>query len=133
MIAARIVFAGIGGVALLGARPTAPAPPPAAADPSPARFEVSMEEAWIPMSDGVRLAADLWRPKGAPAGERFPVLLEYLPYRKNEDRGERYAQYSYFVRRGYVVARVDIRGTARAKGRSFRTSTARSSSATAKR
>ncbi|HTO75075.1 MAG TPA: CocE/NonD family hydrolase [Thermoanaerobaculia bacterium] len=91
-------------------------PPAAAAEPSPARFEVSMEEAWIPMPDGVRLAADLWRPKGARAGERFPVLLEYLPYRKNEDRGERYAQYSYFVRRGYVVARVDIRGTGSSEG-----------------
>ncbi len=75
-----------------------------------------MEEVWIPMPDGVRLAADLWRPKGAPAGERFPVLLEYLPYRKNEDRGGRYAQYSYFVRRGYVVARVDIRGTGASEG-----------------
>ncbi len=75
-----------------------------------------MEETWIPMPDGVRLAADLWRPKGARAGERFPVLLEYLPYRKNEDRGERYAQYSYFVRRGYVVARVDIRGTGSSEG-----------------
>ena len=75
-----------------------------------------MEEVWIPMPDGVRLAADLSRQKDPPAGERFTVLLEYLPYRKNEDRGGRYAQYSYFVRRGYVVARVDIRGTGSSEG-----------------
>ena len=99
------------GTALLAG---SPARPPE--NPSPARFAVAMEETWIPMRDGVRLAADLWRPKGATPGDRFPVLLEYLPYRKNEDRGERFSQYAYFVRRGYVVARVDIRGTGSSEG-----------------
>src|SRR5215831_5600786 len=70
-------------------------------EPSPSRFEVRLEEATIPMQDGVGLAADLWRPQGAAAGERFPVLLEYLPYRKDEGRGERYDLYAYFVRRGF--------------------------------
>jgi len=79
-------------------------------------FDVALEEAWIPMPDGVRLAADLWRPKGCRDKERFPVLLEYLPYRKTESRGSRYALYAWFVRRGYVVARVDIRGTGNSEG-----------------
>jgi hypothetical protein len=86
------------------------------AEPSPPRYDVAMEEALVPMQDGARLAADLWRPKGAAAGQRFPVLLEYLPYRKDEGRGERYPLYAYFARRGYVVARVDIRGTGRSQG-----------------
>src|SRR5262245_29472109 len=74
------------------------AAPPAPADPLPASppvFGVAMEEAWIPMPDGARLAADIWRPTtvgekaragaGAPTAKgRFPVLLEYLPYRKTE-------------------------------------------------
>ncbi len=68
------------------------------------------------MKDGVRLAADIWRPKGAGSGERFPVLLEYLPYRKTEARGGNHAFYAYFVKRGYVVARVDIRGTGNSEG-----------------
>ena len=83
-----------------------------------------MREAWIPMRDGVRLAADLYVPTDAtPAAPRkgssgrFPVLLEYLPYRKTESRARSYALYSYFVRRGYVVARVDIRGTGNSEGR----------------
>jgi putative CocE/NonD family hydrolase len=76
-----------------------------------------MEQAWIPLPDGVRLAADLFVPTGGEAGERFPVLLEYLPYRKSESRGGNYAMYSYFVRRGYIVARVDIRGTGNSEGR----------------
>ena len=83
---------------------------------SPPTFEVTMEEAWIPMPDGVRLAADVWRPKRAGDAGRFPVLLEYLPYRKTEARGSRYPLYAYFVRRGYVVARVDIRGTGNSEG-----------------
>ena len=77
-----------------------------------------LEEAWIPMLDGVRLSADIYLPGDAKANERFPVLLEYLPYRKMESRGRRnYPLYEYFVNRGYVVARVDIRGTGQSEGR----------------
>ena len=85
-------------------------------EPSPPVFDVVLEEAWIPMADGVRLAADLWRPKGPGDGGRFPVLLEYLPYRKTESRGGSFSLYAWFVRRGYVVARVDIRGTGNSEG-----------------
>ncbi len=60
---------------------------------SPPTFDVTLEEAWIPMPDGVRLAADLWRPKGPGDSGRFPVLLEYLRYRKTEGRGRRYPLY----------------------------------------
>ena len=75
-----------------------------------------MEEVWIPMPDGVRLAADLYVPAAAGPQERLPVLLEYLPYRKTESRSRNYSLYSYFVRHGYVVARVDIRGTGNSEG-----------------
>jgi len=84
--------------------------------PSPPTFDVALEEAWIPLADGVRLAADLWRPKGPGDRGKFPVLLEYLPYRKTEGRGGSYHLYAWFVRRGYVVARVDIRGTGNSEG-----------------
>jgi uncharacterized protein len=80
-------------------------------------YGIRIEQAWIPMSDGVRLAADLYMPTGGDASEHYPVLLEYLPYRKDESRNRNYALYSYFVRRGYVVARVDIRGTGNSEGR----------------
>jgi len=71
-------------------------------------------EVRIPMKDGVKLAADLWKPEQGRGP--FPVLLEYLPYRKTEARGDRFGLYAYFVRRGYVVARVDIRGTGNSEG-----------------
>ena len=78
--------------------------------------EISIEEIWIPMPDGVRLAADLYQ-LADTAPERLPVLLEYLPYRKTESRSRNFSLYSYFVRRGYRVARVDIRGTGNSEGR----------------
>jgi putative CocE/NonD family hydrolase len=89
----------------------------AAQPPSSPQYEIELKEAWIPMPDGVRLAADLYMPVSAKTSDRFPVLLEYLPYRKTESRGRNYPLYSYFVRRGYVVARVDIRGTGNSEGR----------------
>jgi putative CocE/NonD family hydrolase len=103
-------------VALIGLAATAGRASPQT--PSPPAYSIALEQAWIPLPDGVRLAADLFVPQGGPAGaERFPVLLEYLPYRKAESRARNYALYSYFVRRGYVVARVDIRGTGQSEGR----------------
>jgi len=79
---------------------------------------IEFHEAWIPMPDGVRLAADLWVPEGSDADVKYPVLLEYLPYRKNESRSPRnYPLFSYFVEHGYVVARVDIRGTGNSEGK----------------
>jgi uncharacterized protein len=86
-------------------------------EPSPPAYEIAMTEAWISLPDGVRLAADVYLPSGGAEGERFPVLLEYLPYRKTESRARNYSLYSYFVRRGYVVARVDIRGTGASEGK----------------
>jgi putative CocE/NonD family hydrolase len=88
----------------------------AADAPSSPEYGITLQEAWITMPDGVRLAADLYMPDGGDEGETFPVLLEYLPYRKTESRGRNYSMYSYFVERGYVVARVDIRGTGNSEG-----------------
>lgn len=74
-------------------------------------------EVWIPLPDGVRLAADLYLPPQRTLNERHPVLLEYLPYRKTESRARNHRLYSYFIERGYAVARVDIRGTGNSEGR----------------
>jgi hypothetical protein len=68
------------------------------------------------MRDRVRLAANLFLPE-ATRGERFPAILEYLPYRKDDwwyarDVGLN----AYWARRGYVGVRVDIRGTGRSEG-----------------
>ena len=80
---------------------------------------LTIREVMIPMPDGIQLAADLYMPAGIPAGEHLPVLLEYTPYRKNDSRGSKYRMYTYFIKRGYVVARVDIRGTGNSQGRTI--------------
>ena len=80
---------------------------------------LTIREVMIPMPDGIQLAADLYMPADIPAGEHLPVLLEYTPYRKNDSRGSKYSMYTYFIKRGYVVARVDIRGTGNSQGRTI--------------
>jgi uncharacterized protein len=94
------------------------APPAIAVEPpSPPAYNFRMENAWIPMKDGVRLAVTLYMPDGGKAGEKFPAVLEYHPYRKDDADAERdYAFYSYFARRGFVCARVDIRGFGTSEG-----------------
>jgi uncharacterized protein len=89
----------------------------AEAPPSPPSYNIRMENMWIPMKDGVRLAVTLYMPDGGKAGEKFPAVLEYHPYRKDDGTAERdYSLYAYFVRRGYVCARVDIRGFGSSEG-----------------
>jgi uncharacterized protein len=69
------------------------------------------------MRDGVLLAGDLYVPaggsgRGAPP---LPVVLDYIPYRKDDvSPGSRF--YEGLVMRGYVVARVDTRGTGASQG-----------------
>ncbi|WP_372614594.1 CocE/NonD family hydrolase [Halomonas sp.] len=77
---------------------------------------VQEEETWIPMADGTRLAARIWRPVDA---DRHPVpaILEYLPYRKRDLTAERDAQmHPYWAGHGYAGVRVDIRGTGESDG-----------------
>jgi putative CocE/NonD family hydrolase len=69
----------------------------------------------IPMRDGVRLCTDIYRPahNGAPAPERFPIILERTPYGK----GLFASSAGYFVQRGYVVVFQDVRGRYKSEGK----------------
>ena len=63
------------------------------------------------------LAATLYLPGDLGRGERVPALLEYLPYRKDDDTAPGdYGNHAYFARHGYVGARVDIRGFGQSGG-----------------
>jgi putative CocE/NonD family hydrolase len=85
--------------------------------PSPPSYGAHIVRTRIPMKDGVKLAATLYMPQGAAIGNRFPALLEYLPYRKDDDTlsGD-YGNHSYFAKRGFVSVRVDIRGFGASEG-----------------
>jgi len=78
---------------------------------------ILIKEVWIPLPDGTNLAADLYMSTDMKKGERLPVILEYLPYRKNESRPRGLATFAYFVEHGYIFARVDMRGTGRSEGK----------------
>ena len=70
----------------------------------------------IPMRDGIHLAADLYLPAGQGAGDRWPVVLEYTPYRKDDVDLAGRPFYTRLPQHGYAVARVDIRGTGASEG-----------------
>jgi putative CocE/NonD family hydrolase len=75
-----------------------------------------LENIWIPMADGTRLAARVFLPASAdtvPAG----AVLEYLPYRKRD--GYRYRDDvagPFLAKSGIAMIRVDIRGTGDSDG-----------------
>jgi putative CocE/NonD family hydrolase len=78
---------------------------------------VRLVKTMIPMPDGVRLAATLYMPGDLKRGEHVPALLEYLPYRKDDDQViADYGHHAYFARHGYVGVRVDIRGFGNSEG-----------------
>ncbi|MGV1681695.1 CocE/NonD family hydrolase [Sphingopyxis sp. NJF-3] len=83
----------------------------------PVRYPVrTVEPAWIRVSDGNKLAGRLWLPDG-PASARFPVVLEYIPYR-TFDRYRPLDDYwgAELAARGIAFARVDIRGSGNSEG-----------------
>ena len=71
------------------------------------------EHAWIPMPDGVRLAATLYLPEGAGP---WPAILEALPYRKDDVTASARPEYVRLADAGYAVCRLDLRGTGSSEG-----------------
>ncbi len=75
-----------------------------------------IENEWIAMPDGARLAVRLWIPAGADA-QPVPAVLEYLPYRKRDGvRTRDEATAANLAPFGIAFARVDIRGTGDSDG-----------------
>jgi putative CocE/NonD family hydrolase len=71
---------------------------------------------WIPMPDGARLAARGWLPEDAEA-DPVPALFEFLPYRKSDGTTMRDSMRApYYAGHGYVVLRVDLRGSGDSDG-----------------
>jgi predicted acyl esterase len=86
-------------------------------EPSAPDYEFEIIRDWLRMEDGVKLSATMFKPIAKHAEEKFPVLFEFLPYRKDDSFYLRdYPLYSYFARRGYVAVKVDIRGTGSSEG-----------------
>jgi uncharacterized protein len=81
--------------------------------PRPVR---EIENTWIPLADGCRLAARMWLPADAES-DPVPAILEYIPYRKTDGTALRDApRHPYVAGHGYASVRVDMRGSGESDG-----------------
>ncbi|MGV2100289.1 CocE/NonD family hydrolase [Rhizobium sp. 21-4511-3d] len=81
-----------------------------------ARGFTTIENQWITLKDGPRLAARIWMPDGAES-DPVPAVFEFLPYRKRDGtclRDE--STYPVFAAAGIAGVRVDIRGSGESEG-----------------
>ena len=75
-----------------------------------------VENAWIPLRDGRRLAARMWIPEGTDDAP-VPAILEYIPYRKRDHKRSRdQKMHGWFAGHGYACIRVDMRGSGDSDG-----------------
>ena len=105
---------GVAGAAVgASAWPAIAAPEWSLPTPGPVRM---VENAWIGLPDGERLAVQLWVPENASA-KPVPVVLEYIPYRKR-DAYRAYDLYwgEQLARHGIAYARLDTRGSGDSSG-----------------
>ena len=87
------------------------------------RHEISLpnavediENVWITLSDGCRLAARIWMPLDAVQAP-VPAILEYIPYRKRDFMRRRdEGMHHWFAGNGYAAVRVDMRGSGESGG-----------------
>ncbi len=76
-----------------------------------------IENEWITLSDGRRLAMRMWLPDNSDT-RPVPAILEYLPYRKRDGTAPRdESTYPVFASHGYAGVRVDIAGHGESDGR----------------
>ena len=97
-----------------------------------------IEHCYFTLPDGVRLALRIWCPANSITsqsqltkiknptniingengnGQRFPCVLEYLPYRKVDYTAERdHRRHPWLASHGYVVIRADMRGSGDSDG-----------------
>ncbi|MCW4115350.1 CocE/NonD family hydrolase [Aurantimonas sp. MSK8Z-1] len=75
-----------------------------------------IENEWITLADGTRLAARIWMPDEAEV-DPVPAVLEFLPYRKRDGTSVRdEATYPAFAEAGFAGVRVDMRGSGESDG-----------------
>lgn len=75
-----------------------------------------IENVFIPLKDGRRIAARLWLPKDA-VRTPVPAIFEYIPYRKRDlmrRRDER--MHRYYAAHGYAAVRADVHGSGASDG-----------------
>ncbi|MFE9097917.1 CocE/NonD family hydrolase [Streptomyces sp. NPDC007264] len=76
--------------------------------------ETAHDDVWIPLQDGTRLYARVWRPL---TDEPVPALLEYHPGRLTDATAARdHQRHPWYAGHGYASVRVDARGYGNSDG-----------------
>ena len=91
---------------------------------SPKYSQCAVSQAYVATPDGEQLAVDIYVPADAPAGERFPVILQYTPYRRStiDPKTGKVRDLlssgtaAYFTSYGYAMVGADMRGTGASTG-----------------
>ncbi|WP_447042031.1 CocE/NonD family hydrolase [Streptomyces sp. DSM 118878] len=77
-------------------------------------YETTHQDIRVPLADGTKLYARVWRPV---TDEPVPVLLEYLPYRLSDWTAPRdWQRHPWYAGHGYASVRVDVRGHGNSEG-----------------
>lgn len=85
---------------------------------TPIREIRDIENVWIPMADGTRIAARIILPIDADENP-VPAILEYLPYRKRDlTRSHSEGTHVPLAQSGYACVRAEIRGSGDSDGAS---------------
>lgn len=86
-------------------------------EPTAAIYDYVVETSWLTTKDQVPLSVTYFKPVPRFENEKFPVLFEFLPYRKDDPVSmTEDPNYAYFAKRGFIMAKVDIRGTGSSEG-----------------
>jgi len=81
--------------------------------PRPVR---QIENRFVTLADGCRLAARIWLPEDAET-DPVPAILECIPYRKRDfTRSRDEPMHGYFAGHGYAAVRLDVRGSGDSAG-----------------
>ncbi len=79
---------------------------------------------YVPMSDGVKLAVDVFLPTGGPGTKRFPAVMQYTPYDRStiDLKTGRIGDFmqsifnQFLLSYGYALVYADMRGTGASTG-----------------
>ncbi|MDX6548469.1 MAG: uncharacterized protein QOG33_2019 [Gaiellales bacterium] len=75
-----------------------------------------IENVWVPLSDGTKLATKVWLPSDAES-DPVPAVFEFVPYRKGDGTASRdEILYRYLAGNGFAGVRADLRGHGESEG-----------------
>ncbi len=81
--------------------------------------EIERRSLYVPMNDGVKLAVDVFLPKGLAAGTRLPAILVSTRYWRASEGQPIGASERFWLARGYAYVYADVRGTGASYGQWF--------------